>query len=146
MAISYIVRRKKNTLARESKELWYPVAKTVQPRGGITNKDIAARVSQRTGLAPGVVEGVLTEAAEAIEFFLSYGFTVNLNNLGSFQTSLTGKGCEHPAEVTPGQVELSRICFIANRNMTKRIRENGYIQIPLKDYLPEKYWKDKEEE
>ncbi len=69
MAIPYIVRRKVFIVDREKKELWYAVAKTQQQRGGITEDDIAKRVSTRTGISLGVVQGMITEVAEAIQFF-----------------------------------------------------------------------------
>ncbi|MDL2299532.1 DNA-binding protein [Bacteroides sp. OttesenSCG-928-E20] len=146
MAIPYVVRKKLDTTGEEKKELWYAVAKTMQEKGGINDEEFIKRIAQKTGFSPGVIEGLLSEIAEAIEFFLSYGFTVNLKKLGSFQTALTSKGFEHPAEVTPAEVNLSRVYFVANRKMTSRIRESGYYKVPFNSYLPKEFWEKEEKE
>lgn len=146
MAIPYVVRKKLDRTGGEDKELWYAIAKTMQGRGGITDEEFVKRISQRTGFSPGVIEGIVTEIAEALEFFLSYGFTVNLKKLGTFKTALTSDGFEHPSQVTPSEVKLSRVYFMANRKMTSRIRESGYFKVPFKHYLPKEYWEKEEHE
>lgn len=146
MAIPYVVRRKKNPRDLDAKELWYAVAKTIQERGGKTEEDIVKRISGRTGFSPGVIEGVLIEAVESIEFFLKYGFTVNIKNLGSFQTALTSDGFEHPSQVTPGQVKLSRVYFVAGRKLTQQVNEGGFFKIPFSSYMPREFWEKEEEE
>ena len=66
MAIPYVVRKKLDTTGEEKKELWYAVAKTIQERGGITDEEFVKRISRKTGFSPGVIEGLLTEIAEAL--------------------------------------------------------------------------------
>lgn len=128
MAIPYVVRKKIDITSGEKKELWYAVAKSTPKKGGMTEEDIARRVSERTGFSRGVVEGILTEVFEAIEFSLGLGFSVNLKNMGSFQTAVTSKGFDNPDDVTPNEVKLSRIYFVADRKLTQRIRKEGYFR------------------
>lgn len=146
MAIPYIVRRKVFMVDREKKELWYAVAKPIQKRGGITEEDIVKRVSGRTGFSAGEIQGIITDVIEAIEFFLKLGYTVNMKNLGSFQTSLTSNGFENPTEITPGEVKLSRIYYVADRKLTTRVREAGTFKIPLRTYMPPEYWEEEDTE
>ena len=136
MSIPYQVRKKVNFLKGKKEELWYAVPKKLQKKGGKTEKDIARIMSQRTGFHRGVVEGILTELGEIIEEVLSEGHSVTINGLGSFQTALTSKGFKSPLEVTPREVSVSRMYFIADRKVTKRLKEEDCFRIPFKYYLP----------
>ena len=109
MAIPYIVRRKADVSSGERKELWYAVGKKLQKKGGKTERDVAHQVAQRTGFHRGVVEAVLAATGEIIEEALSDGHSVTLRGIGSFQTAVTSKGFEHPEDVLPHSVRLSRV-------------------------------------
>lgn len=143
MAIPYVVRKKVYTKDKEIKELWFATVKKIQQKGGMTDDFIARRVSERTGISRGLIEGIISEIAEAIEFSLGMGFSVTIDKLGSFQTALTSKGFENPTDITPEEVELSRIYFIADRKLTQRVREEGCFQIPFESYMPKEYCKKK---
>lgn len=136
MSIPYIVRKKVDSSKGERKELWYAVSKKLQKRGGKTEKDVAHMVEQRTGFHHGTVEGVLVAMAEVIEEMLSEGHSVTIKDFGSFQTAVTSKGFEHPEEVTPGEVSVSRMYFVANRRLTRRLKEEQCHRIPFQYYFP----------
>lgn len=136
MSIPYQVRKKVNFLKGEKEELWYAVPKKLQKKGGKTEKDIARLITQRTGFHRGVVEGILTELGEVVEEVLSEGHSVTINGFGSFQTALTSKGFKSPLEVTPREVSISRMYFIADRKLTRRLKEEKCFRIPFKYYLP----------
>lgn len=136
MSIQYIVRKKVNQLKGKRQELWYAVAKKLQKRGGKTEKDIAHIVEQRTGFHRGEVEGVLVAMAEAIEEMLSDGHSVTIKGFGTFQTAVTSKGFEHPEEVTPGEVSISRMYFVSDRKLARRLKEEPCRRIPFKYYFP----------
>lgn len=136
MSIPYIVRKKVDSSKGERKELWYAVSKKLQKRGGKTEKDVAHMVEQRTGFHHGTVEGVLVAMAEVIEEMLSEGHSVTIKDFGSFQTAVTSKGFEHPEEVTPGEVSVSRMYFVANRKLTRRLKEEQCHRIPFQYYFP----------
>lgn len=136
MSIQYIVRKKVNFLKEKKQELWYAVSKKLQKKGGKTEKDIAHIVEQRTGFHRGEVEGVIIAMAEVIEEMLSDGHSVTIKDFGSFQTAVTSKGFEHPEEVTPGQVSVSRMYFVADRKLTRRLKEERCLRIPFRYYFP----------
>lgn len=137
MSIPYQVRKKVNFLKREKEELWYAVPKKLQKKGGKTEKDIARMIAQRTGFHRGEVEGIITELGEAIEEMLSEGHSVTIKDFGSFQTALTSKGFKNPTQVTPREVSISRMYFVADRKVNKRLKEETCHRIPFKYYLPE---------
>lgn len=137
MSIPYVVRQKANVLNSEKKGLWYAVAKKLQKGGGgVDEEDLAWSISQRTGFSRGVIKGILTELAVAIEDALAMGRSVTIKDIGSFQTALTSKGFEHPTQITPSEVKLSRVYFIADRGLTARLKEVKCLRIPFKYYLP----------
>lgn len=136
MSIPYQVRKKVNSLKGKKQELWYAVPKKLQKKGGKTEKDIARMIASRTGFHRGEVEGIITELGDVIEEILSEGHSVTIKGFGSFQTSLTSKGFEHPAQVTPKEVSVSRMYFIANRKLTKRLKAEKCDKIPFKYYFP----------
>ena len=94
-------------------------------------------VAQRTGFHPGVVEAVLAATGEIIEEELSDGRSVTLRGIGSFQTAVTSKGFEHPEDVLPHSVRLSRVYFKADRMLTLAVKRAGCHRIPFKYYFPE---------
>lgn len=136
MSIPYQVRKKVNSLKGEKEELWYAVPKKLQKKGGKTEKDIARMIAQRTGFHRGVVEGILTEMGDMIEEVLGEGHSVTIRGFGSFQTALTSKGFKNPLQVTPREVNVSRMYFIADRKLTKRLKEETCFRVPFKYYFP----------
>ena len=136
MAIPYIVCRKVDATKKEKPQLWYAVGKKMQKKSGRTERDVAHRVAQRTGFHPGVVEAVLAATGEIIEEELSDGRSVTLRGIGSFQTAVTSKGFEHPEDVLPHSVRLSRVYFKADRMLTLAVKRAGCHRILFKYYFP----------
>lgn len=136
MPIPYLVRQKKNLLNKTKSGLWYAVIRKFQKRGGVNEKEIGELVAMRGGFSRGVVEGVLTAVGEAIEYQLCHGQSVTIRGFGTFQTALTSKGFERPEQVTPGEVSVSKVYFMADRDMLKRIKSEKCTRMPLSWYLP----------
>jgi len=137
MSIPYVVHRKANVLNSDKEGLWYAVAKKLQKKGGGVDEDhLAWSIAQRTGFSQGAVKGILTELAVAIEDALAMGRSVTIKNIGSFHTALTSKGFESPLQITPSEVKLSRVYFIADRLLTARLKEVPRLRVPFKYYLP----------
>ena len=78
----------------------------------------------------------MTEVASVVEKFLQEGYSVNLKGLGTFQVALTSPGADRPEDVMPGTVKVSRVYFIADRWLTRRIKKMKFIRIPLSRYFP----------
>ena len=138
MSIPYVVRRKVNVLNPEKTGLWYAAASKSQKRGGgLTEEDLASNIAKRTGFNRGEIKGILTELAQEIENALSEVRTVTIRNLGTFQTALTSKGFERPEQVTPAEVNVSRVYLIADRALTQRLKQVPCTRIPFAYYFPE---------
>ena len=61
---------------------------------------------------------------------------MTLRGIGSFQTAVTSKGFEHPEDVLPHSVRLSRVYFKADRMLTLAVKRAGCHRIPFKYYFP----------
>lgn len=136
MSIPYLVRQKTNLLNKAKSGLWYAVIRKLQRRGGVNEKELGELVAMRGGFNRGVVEGVLTAVSEVIETELSKGQSVTIRGFGTFQTALTSKEFEHPGQVTPGEVSVSKVYFMADRNLLRRLKKVDCYRIPLSYYLP----------
>ena len=136
MSIPYLVRKKVNVNGGERKIRWYAVQKKLQERGGKTEEDVARLVAERSGFREGEVQGIMTEVASVVEKFLQEGYSVNLKGLGTFQVALTSPGADRPEDVMPGPVKVSRVYFLADRWLTRRIKKMKFIRIPLSRYFP----------
>ncbi len=136
MALIYFVRPKKFMTKDGFKKLYYAVLRTVQKRGGRNERDLAYLVSQRGALNEGDALNVLVELPKVIEDLLYHGESVTIAGLGSFHLAVTSEGFEHPEDLTPSQVKLSRIYFVADRGLTYRMKETKFFRYPLSKYIP----------
>ena len=74
---------------------------------------------------------------EYIEEALREGESVTIRGLGSFNLAITSEGFEHPDDVMPGKVRVSRIYFKPDRSLVGRLRQNmDFFRYPLSKYFP----------
>ena len=133
MGMIYLVRKKLFRSKEGMKQLYYAVQRTLQPRGGVTTEKLA----RRKGMGEGDVQSVLVDLPKYIEEALSEGESVTIRGLGSFNLAITSEGFEHPDDVMPGKVRVSRIYFKPDRILTGRLRQNmDFFRYPLSKYFP----------
>ena len=111
MGMIYLVRKKLFRSKEGMKQLYYAVQRTLQPRGGVTTEKLAQRMARRKGMGEGDVQSVLVDLPKYIEEALSEGESVTIRGLGSFNLAITSEGFEHPDDVMPGKVRVSRMDF-----------------------------------
>lgn len=137
MGMIYLVRKKLFRTKEGVKQLYFAVQRTLQVRGGVTTDDLARRMAQRKGMSEGDVQSVLIDLPKFIEDALEGGESVTIRGLGSFNVAITSEGFEHPDDVMPGKVQLSRIYFKPDRMLTRRLRNNmSFFRYPLSKYFP----------
>lgn len=133
----YLVRKKLFRTAEGMKQLYYAVQRTLQQRGGVTTEMLAQRMAFRKGMSEGDVEGVLVDLPKFIEEVLKNGESVNIRGLGSFHVAVTSDGFEHPDDVMPGKVRLSRIYFRPDKSLVARLNAGmDFCRYPLSNYFP----------
>lgn len=137
MGMIYLVRKKLFRTKEGMKQLYYAVQRTLQVRGGVSTDDLARRMAQRKGVSEGDVQSVLVDLPKFIEDALRNGESVTIKGLGSFNVAITSEGFEHPDDVLPGKVQLSRIYFKPDRMLTSRLRNSmNFYRYPLSKYFP----------
>ena len=137
MEMIYLVRKKLFRSKEGMKQLYYAVQRTLQPRGGVTTEKLAQRMASRKGMGEGDVQSVLVDLPKYIEEALREGESVTIRGLGSFNLAITSEGFEHPDDVMPGKVRVSRIYFKPDRSLVGRLRQNmDFFRYPLSKYFP----------
>ena len=136
MSIFYLVTKKVFPMLGEKSEQWFAVQRKLQKKGGATNRELADRLSEYTSFNRGDIQGILTELPNVMAQLLQEGRSVTIDGLGTFQTALTSDGFDHPEEITPGKVRLSRVYFRADKKLMEVVKKARFIRIPLSQYLP----------
>ena len=112
-----MVRKKVFRTAEGVKQLYYAVQRVLQRRGGVTAELLAQRMASRKGMSSGDVQSVLIDLPKFIEEALMEGESVTIKGLGSFHVAVTSDGFEHPDDVMPGKVRLSRVYFRPDKSL-----------------------------
>lgn len=72
-----------------------------------------------------------------IEEALMEGESVTIKGLGSFHVAVTSDGFEHPDDVMPGKVRLSRVYFRPDKSLVARLNSGmDFYRYPLSRYFP----------
>lgn len=87
-------------------------------------------------LSKGEVPSILTDLPDVIEKILKNEESVSIRGLESFHTSITSNGFEHPEDVLPHEVRVSKVYFIADRKFTHRVSQMAFYRYPLSKYFP----------
>lgn len=137
MGMIYLVRKKIFRTAEGMKQLYYAVQRTLQPRGGVTTAQLARRMAARKGVTEGDAHSILQDLPRFVAEALKEGQSVNIRGLGSFHVAVTSDGFEHPDDVMPGTVRLSRVYFKPDRELVRQLsREMTFVRYPLSRYFP----------
>ena len=137
MGMIYLVRKKLFRTKEGMKQLYYAVQRTLQVRGGVTTEDLARRMAQKKGMSEGDVQSVLVDLPKFIEEALEAGESVTIKGLGSFNVAITSEGFEHPDDVMPGKVRLSRVYFRPDKSLVARLNSGmDFYRYPLSRYFP----------
>lgn len=105
MAIFYQVKPVKNPVVKDAEPLYYARIKSV---GTMSEKELAQRVAERTGIAEGVITSVLCDSMNEVINLVSLGYRVQLPTLGYIYLTINSSGSETAEEVTADNVK--QIC------------------------------------
>ncbi len=136
MGLIYLVRKKKFRTAEGIRELYFAIQRKLQKRGGKNEEDLAEILSANSSRSKGEVLSILTDLPDVIEEILKNGESVSIRGLGSFHASITSNGFEHPEDVLPHEVRVSKVYFIADRKFTQRVSRMKFFRYPLSKYFP----------
>lgn len=108
----------------------------LQKKGGKTEEDLADILSAHSSRSKGEVLSLLTDLPKVVEEILKNGESVSIKGLDTFHAAITSNGFEHPEDVLPHEVRLSRVYFVADRKFTYRVSLMKFFRYPLSKYFP----------
>ena len=96
-------------------------------RGTVTKKALAKVMARSSTFSVGEVEGIMTDFAQYITDALLDGQTVEIDGLGKFRLSVSGKAQAEAKDVTAEGVEVG-VVFVPDKEMRERLRTESEFQ------------------
>ncbi|MCC8171269.1 MAG: hypothetical protein LIP00_05660 [Parabacteroides sp.] len=92
------------------------------PSGTRKSKEIMEEAAERCGLAPGVLSGALDEITRVLAFYLSYGYVVELEGIGTFSVSLKCRPVDDGERIHAQSVHFDDVHLRTDKVLKSRIR------------------------
>lgn len=123
MAIRY--KKKQITLCfdKENKVEKYVAANVLV--GNISYKKLCDEVCQRTGIHRGIVDVVLKGVQDAMISFMEEGFSVKLDEFGSFRPGISAKGQDSVGDVNAHTIIRKKIVFTPGSRFKSMLTDAG---------------------
>jgi len=129
MSVLYVVRKKTFRIKGILKSLYFLVPKSLQKKG-VNESQLANELSELSSLSSGDVVSVLKLLSKQIVKHIKNGRTVTINSLGTFYLAISSGGTESPEECTPKKIRSHRICFRADDEIKKQMRDCDFERVP----------------
>ncbi len=91
--------------------------------------ELAELISKVSNLNYGTIMGTLGTFIEIIEYQLSHGRPVRLNNLGTLYLTLQSEGVEKAEDFTSDNIKGAKIRFRPGRRLKKLVKQLDYEKI-----------------
>src|SRR5215510_831618 len=112
MAIFYKVQQRINPQDREGNRKYFLIQRSA---GYIGRKELLEDMCRHTSLTPQEASTALDYFFVSVPKFLKLGFTVGLEGLGHFYTSIKSKGSDTLEEATASKKLITKVQFIAGK-------------------------------
>lgn len=99
-----------------------PLHARIVPKGTVRTQEIAEEIADGSGYSTGTTKGMLDALAKAIARNLRQGYTVELEELGSFSVSLKCRPVMEQKELRSWSVHFGNIHFKGSKKMKDRIK------------------------
>lgn len=129
MTVLYVARKKTFKIKGILKSLYFIVPKALQKKG-ITEKELANELAELSSLSPGDTVSVLRLLPKQIVKHIKNGRTVTIDGLGTFYLAVSSDGAETPEECKPKNIRSHRICFRADDELKKMMRNCEFERMP----------------
>ena len=100
-------------------------------KGTVTKKALAKVMARSSTFSVGEVEGIMTDFAQYICDALLDGQTVEIDGLGKFRLSVSGKAQAEAKDVTAEGMEVG-VVFTPDKEMRERLRTESEFQFVSK--------------
>ncbi|MDR0810852.1 MAG: HU family DNA-binding protein [Paludibacter sp.] len=118
MSLLYTVAAKANPQDRQAEPKWYLQSKI---RGNKTHKQILEAAAKNTTLNFKEIDTAVYEWLQAVYSALEDGFSVEVEGLGTFSTSISSNGVAVEAEAVPAKVKDISLAFRAKPEINNRL-------------------------
>lgn len=98
-----------------------PLHARIVPWGTIRTEDIAIDIADSCGFSTAITKGMLDALAHIISRHLRRGYTVELNELGSFSLSLQCRPVMEKTEINSWSINFGNVHFRGNKKLKERI-------------------------
>ncbi|CEA16403.1 MAG: HU family DNA-binding protein [Fermentimonas caenicola] len=117
--MKYRLIQKANPLEPDSKRKWY--ASPVKS-GTINNYQLSKGIASKSSMTRGAVLNVIENMVDEIPRYLTEGYSVNLNNLGTLRLSLSSKGVSKPEDFKSENITNMRVVFTPSPEFKKTLQ------------------------
>ncbi|MFV0500568.1 MAG: HU family DNA-binding protein [Bacteroidales bacterium] len=109
----------------EKQEKYYACPKT---NNTITTEELADNISQATSLNAADVLSALRALSDQIVNGLQLGSNIKLDGIGTFGIGVSSPGYDKPEDINPREIKATKVCFIADKRLTKLIRTIKFVK------------------
>lgn len=99
-----------------------PLHARIVPKGTVRTEEIAEQIADSSGYSTGITKGMLDALAKAIARNLRQGYTVELEEIGSFSISLKCRPVMDKKELRSWSVRFGNIHFKGSKKMKDRLK------------------------
>lgn len=92
------------------------------PYGVVRTEEIIDHISEASSFSSGDVKGLLDSLSRAIAMYLERGYTVDIDELGTFSVSLKSEPIENPKKVTAHSVHFRNVHYKADKKLMNRLK------------------------
>ena len=112
--------KKGNPSNPKEEKKWYVSLKSI---GRMGEKEVAQEISDETTLNPKEAEMAIYQFLKVLKKAILDGKTVQFGELGTFQATVSSKGVEKEAEVSPSLIKKVNIRFTPSATLRKNLQE-----------------------
>ncbi len=98
-------------------------------RDTVTTKEIAKRIAKRCTIKEGDLIGALTELARIIRSDISEGYSVHLDEIGSFRISIQSPSVCSTNEIRAENIRFKGIVFTPEKSMLRELRSTRFEKV-----------------
>ena len=98
--------------------------------GTVGMKEIASEIVQRTSLARGDVQNVLSTLIDVMPTFLKLGQSIRLGDFGSFRVSVSSEGKDTAEALSVHDVKQNRLLFLPSVELKDSIASISFEIVP----------------
>ncbi|MDD4685483.1 MAG: HU family DNA-binding protein [Bacteroidales bacterium] len=127
MPIYYRAKKKSYIKNGVREQKYFAVPKT---KGTLEIKELAKEISEGSIVKESTVIPVLMEFSNVLKRKLAEGYNIKLEGIGTFGVAITSQGVDNPDDITPKQVEYSKLTYRPDSRLVKALKEAKYLKEP----------------